>query len=131
MKKIIFAIFVSGLIFGGFNFVLAYEGVEVDFFYSPTCLHCAKEKIFLRELAEKVLPEGHWVHSSYLSSVDAAYEWGIRPSVMGICLPEDDLTIMLAYLETKRLIDAIDTHFEAERMRKDRAAAEARNRSRI
>lgn len=38
---------------------------------------------------------------------------------------------MLAYLETKRLIEAVDTHFETERMKKDRAAAEAKSRSRI
>src|SRR3989344_5592577 len=45
---------ISGLLFGGFNFALAHdEAVGVDFFYSPTCPHCAKEKIFLRDLKEK------------------------------------------------------------------------------
>lgn len=52
MKAIIFSIFVFWLIFGIFNFASA-QGVEVDFFYSPTCPHCAKEKIFLRGLEEK------------------------------------------------------------------------------
>ncbi|MDO8559333.1 MAG: hypothetical protein Q7R84_03295 [bacterium] len=61
MKKIIFAIFVLGAAFSGFsNFASAapdngqvHDGVGVDFFYSPTCPHCAKEKIFLKDLQEK------------------------------------------------------------------------------
>ncbi|MBI2626602.1 MAG: hypothetical protein HYW69_03355 [Candidatus Nealsonbacteria bacterium] len=52
MKKIIFTIFVCGLLLGGFNFASAH-GVEVNFFYSPTCPHCAKEKAFLGDLGEK------------------------------------------------------------------------------
>lgn len=53
MKGFIFSIFVLGLVFGSFNLALAQENVEVDFFYSPTCPHCAKEKIFLQDLKEK------------------------------------------------------------------------------
>ena len=52
MNKIIFAILISGFIFGGFGLASA-QSVEVDFFYSPTCPHCAKEKVFLRGLEEK------------------------------------------------------------------------------
>ena len=61
MKKIIFAIFVLGAAFSGFgNFASAapdggqaHDGVDVNFFYSPTCPYCAKEKIFLKDLKEK------------------------------------------------------------------------------
>ena len=52
MRKIIFTILISGFIFGGFGLASA-QSVEVDFFYSPTCPHCAKEKVFLRGLEEK------------------------------------------------------------------------------
>jgi glutaredoxin-related protein/cytochrome c biogenesis protein CcdA len=34
-------------------FVLAQENIEVNFFYSSTCPHCAKEEKFLDELQEK------------------------------------------------------------------------------
>ena len=61
MRKWIFAIFLLGLTLGVFDFVLAQDPIrndisngarkiEVDFFYSPTCPHCAKEKEFLKEL---------------------------------------------------------------------------------
>ncbi len=49
MKKIILSIITLIFLFGGFNFVSA-QDVEIDFFYSPICPHCAREKIFLEEL---------------------------------------------------------------------------------
>lgn len=53
MKKLIFVF--SGLVLAlsSFSFVSAYEEADVEFFYSPTCPHCAKEKIFLKGLEEK------------------------------------------------------------------------------
>lgn len=53
MKKIIFTIFVFGFVFSGFHSVSAQEKVGVDFFYSPTCPHCAREKTFLQNLEAK------------------------------------------------------------------------------
>jgi len=54
MKKWIFTIFVLGLLLGFFNFVAAQEkGIEINFFYSQTCPHCAREERFLGELEEK------------------------------------------------------------------------------
>ena len=54
MKKLIFTIFLFGLIFGAFNFVLAKEErIEINFFYSPTCAYCAKEWKFLDKLKEE------------------------------------------------------------------------------
>lgn len=52
MKKIIFAIFAAAFLFNGAGLVFA-QDIEVDFFYSPTCPHCAKEKTFLRGLKER------------------------------------------------------------------------------
>ena len=74
MGKIIFIIFAASLFFSFFNSVLApafaeastfalrasadksvgeEEKIEIDFFYSPTCPHCAKEKVFLQDLKVK------------------------------------------------------------------------------
>lgn len=53
MKKQIFIILFFGLLFWVFNFVFAQEKVELYFFYSPTCPHCAEEKLFLAELENK------------------------------------------------------------------------------
>ena len=54
MKKLIFIIFVFGLVFFIFDFAFAQESqTEINFFYSSTCPHCAKEERFLDELQEK------------------------------------------------------------------------------
>ena len=54
MKKLIFIIFVFGSVFFIFDFAFARESpVEINFFYSSTCPHCAKEERFLDELQEK------------------------------------------------------------------------------
>jgi hypothetical protein len=36
------------------------------------------------------------------------FEWKKRPSEFGICAPEDDLTMMVAYLATKADMEAFD-----------------------
>ena len=53
MKNWFFAILVlcSGL--ANFNFIFAKEKIEIYFFYSLTCPHCAREKVFLEKLKEK------------------------------------------------------------------------------
>jgi len=55
MKKIFLIIFVFILFFSAFAFVSAKE-VEIDFFSSPTCPHCAKEEKFLDDF-QKIYPE--------------------------------------------------------------------------
>ncbi len=53
MKKALFIIFALLFVLSGFNFALAQEKIEINFFYSKTCFHCAKEKAFLENLKEK------------------------------------------------------------------------------
>ena len=53
MKNWFFAILVLCLGLANFNFVFAKEKIEIYFFYSLTCPHCASEKIFLKKLKEK------------------------------------------------------------------------------
>ncbi len=52
MKIIIFSICVLVLLFGAVNIIFA-QGVELNFFYSPTCPHCAKEEKFLNGMQER------------------------------------------------------------------------------
>jgi len=51
MKKYIFILLLLGVVFTAFNFVLA--ETEINFFYTRTCPHCAKEKKFLTEIEDK------------------------------------------------------------------------------
>ncbi len=64
MKKFVFVVFIFIFLFNAFDFALPSEAfsegglaqenqVEIDFFYSSTCPHCAKEKKFLTELGEE------------------------------------------------------------------------------
>lgn len=56
MRKTIFIIFVLGFLLLGFGIAFAEqtpERVEINFFFSHTCPHCAKEKVFLNQLEEK------------------------------------------------------------------------------
>lgn len=54
MKKFILLIFLLFLLLFVTNFVLAQsEKVQIDFFYSSTCPHCAKEEVFLQDLQKK------------------------------------------------------------------------------
>lgn len=53
MKKILFVIFVFSLLWVLPSFIFAQsEKVEIDFFYSTTCPHCAAEKEFLAQLQQ-------------------------------------------------------------------------------
>jgi len=53
-KKIILPILLSILLFTGFNPVLAQsDKVQIDFFYSAICPHCAKEEEFLKIFEDK------------------------------------------------------------------------------
>lgn len=47
----------------------------------------------------------------------AAKEWGLRPSELGLCRPEQDLSVMLAYIDARaRMSDK--EHLEQERKSK-------------
>jgi hypothetical protein len=53
-----------------------------------------------------ILPEGTWEHSTLLTEVDAAYQWRVLPSELGVCNPEDNLLYMITYLRVKRNMDS-------------------------
>lgn len=70
MKKIIVLLFLFFIFFGfnNLNFCFAAEYVEINFFYSDRCPHCATEKIFLEKIKTKY-PE---VKINYRSMTDPA-----------------------------------------------------------
>jgi len=53
MKKLTAIFLIIGTLFVGFSSAQAQEKVEIQFFYSPTCSVCDREKPFLDELAQK------------------------------------------------------------------------------
>jgi len=53
-RKLIFFFLILFFILGGFNLSFAQtEKVEIHFFYSAICPHCAEEEEFLQTLKEK------------------------------------------------------------------------------
>jgi hypothetical protein len=43
-----------------------------------------------------------------------ANDWGYKPSDLGICLPEHDLDLMLAYTNTKNRMSLWEEHIREE-----------------
>lgn len=74
----------------------------------------------------KELPQlpGHWQHSTLLSELDTAYEWHVKPSVLGICNEASDAEYMAAYLQAKRKMMG----FEAWKQEQERKRLEAKNK---
>ena len=68
-------------------------------------------------LKKKILPESPWRHSLMLSAFDACRAWGIRPSAMGLCEPMDDLAHMIATVEAKAKMTAVDDALAAWEMK--------------
>lgn len=56
MKKLILITLILGILFISFGFVFSQKKIEINFFYSLSCPHCAKEEKFLDEI-EKKYPE--------------------------------------------------------------------------
>jgi len=56
MKRVFFIFFVAfffNLLLGGSNLALAQEKIEINFFSSQTCPHCAEERVFLEDLEQR------------------------------------------------------------------------------
>jgi len=53
MKKLTAIFLIIGTVFAAFSSAQAQEKIEVQFFYSPTCSVCDREKPFLNDLVEK------------------------------------------------------------------------------
>lgn len=53
MKKLTAIFLILTTLFAGFSFAQAQEKIEVQFFYSPACSVCDREKPFLNDLVEK------------------------------------------------------------------------------
>lgn len=50
----------------------------------------------------------NWHTAPYFGYVMAAYEWHVRPSELGLCRPEEDLAVMLTYVDTRARMQAYE-----------------------
>lgn len=65
--------------------------------------------------------KGQWSVSEYFSRCGAAKAWGRRPSELGLCHPEQDAALMIAY--ERALSDMAGAErFENERKNKPKKA---------
>jgi thiol-disulfide isomerase/thioredoxin len=89
LKQIFIITFFIGLFFVG-NFSLASENItEINFFYSTTCPHCAKEQIFLDDLESRYpnISINRWEIAKYKDLAKQFYQnanipsdyWGATP----------------------------------------------------
>ena len=53
MRKFLLVLFASIFLLGGLSVFAQSAPIEINFFYSSTCPHCAKEEVFLSELQER------------------------------------------------------------------------------
>jgi hypothetical protein len=53
-----------------------------------------------RPLADLSLRKGNWTYAQEFEAVETAHDWGIRPSELGICSPDEDMAVMTAYTRT-------------------------------
>jgi len=59
-------------------------------------------------------PPGKWSASRLFELVHVAHDWGMRPSVLGLCDPEDDAEIMTAYTLSQDNVGAWE-RYQAEK----------------
>ena len=67
------------------------------------------------------VPKSRWKHSLRLTEIDAAHEWGVKPSDLGLCSKEDDVSMMVAYMMTIRKMSAWERHQAQKEVKKQRA----------
>lgn len=63
----------------------------------------------LRKKYQQVDP-GDWTSNDILLEMKASCDWGIRPSDLGICEPDEDLLMMSAYVKTVAEMTAVDLY---------------------
>ena len=61
---------------------------------------------------QKELEAGEWSYSYDFVLCDAAKEWGCNPSDFGLCSPQDDPAVKLAFTRTVATMRAWERHEE-------------------
>jgi hypothetical protein len=54
------------------------------------------------------LVSDRWSSSSGFALLHTAKDWGYKPSELGLCEPEEDLTLMVAYTSTVSDMEAVE-----------------------
>ena len=57
-----------------------------------------------------------------------ADNWGERPSALGICPPEDDVPLMVAFVRVKRFMEAYENQENERKMEQERAKLNAKGK---
>jgi hypothetical protein len=69
----------------------------------------------LQEVRAELKP-GDWWYDATFSLLGYAQEWGVKPSFLKLCAPEDDPWMMLAYSKVKNSMSAYDAQKQMEEM---------------
>ena len=64
------------------------------------------------------LRNGDWWYSDFFAKVGFAKAWGYRPSEFGLCDPEEDADLMIAYCTAKSTIDAYETQLQEDEIKR-------------
>lgn len=70
---------------------------------------------------------GHWQYADYFARIDTCFQWHIRPSEMGLCEPEEDFGVMMAYTRSTAKMRAWEGKQQEEELEKQRREAERQN----
>jgi hypothetical protein len=79
----------------------------------------------LKQVASKV-SKSDWKAAPYFNEVATAHYWNRKPSEIGLCDPEDDPAVMLAYYVTMKTIEAYNSHLQQQEMERARQKGKRR-----
>ena len=58
-----------------------------------------------------------WEADRLYELVDAAHDWGVRPSALGLCEPDEDAALMVAYTQARGHVAAVERKKDERRHR--------------
>lgn len=62
------------------------------------------------------LEDGKWSYNPIFARCGYARDWGVKPSDVGVCLPEEDAAFMIAYSRSIGKMRAYDDEIQRKRM---------------
>lgn len=65
-------------------------------------------------IIDELVKPGNWTASRLYEQVDTAYYWKMKPSVFGICEPDEDASLMHAYKIKSQQIEQWERHLAKE-----------------
>jgi len=65
---------------------------------------------------QRRLRKGNWWYESFFADVGYAFAWKMLPSTFGLCSPEDDVPLMMAYCQADNIMKAYDSQLEQDKI---------------